>query len=87
MEKKIKLRSLFSRMDFSTHVNTHKEWSKPYVQISFPPRPHEDTDHQGVLLSPGDETSKFQKSSHLFKCSKYKSSKLSPFGNQQVTDP
>lgn len=49
---------------------------------------HQDTEHQGCLfLFPRDEISKLQKSFHLFQCSKYKSSKLFSFRNQQGTDP
>ena len=71
MKKKVKLRSLLPRMDFSKPCEQEKEWSKTMCTDFLPA-----WTLQVLLLSLSDETSKFQKSSHLFECSRYKSSKL-----------
>lgn len=80
MEKKVKLRSLFPRMDFSSPCEQTRRMEQNHVH-RFPSylHPTRTPAIRGALpLSPRDETSKFQKSSHLLKCNKYKSSKLPP---------
>lgn len=86
MEKKVKLCSLFPRMVFSKPCEQRMRQNHVY-RLPSHLDPTRTLVIRVLLFSLSDETSKFQKSPHLFKCSSYKSSKLLPFWNQQVTDP